>query len=194
MRFGIRELVFVAALLGLLAASYFLVFKKAETERAALKAKIQTKEAALAELERATAGVADIERKVGELQQAIAFFESKLPQQREIDKILEELWQMAEANSLQTKTIKTLKSKRGTGYSEQPVDISLSGDFDGFYAFLLQLEKLPRLTKVTRMDLKKISGRDGEMEAQMTLNIFFEPEGGVSPLPAAGATTASAAH
>ena len=194
MRFGIRELVFVVALLGLLAASYFLVFKKAEAERAALKAKIQTKEAALAELERATAGVADIERKVGELQQAIAFFESKLPQQREIDKILEELWQMAEANSLQTKTIKTLKSKRGAGFSEQPVDISLSGDFDGFYAFLLQLEKLPRLTKVTRMDLKKISGRDGEMEAQITLNIFFEPEGGVSPPKAAGAATASAAH
>jgi hypothetical protein len=49
--------------------------------------------------------------------------------------------------------------------------------------FLLQLEQLPRLTRVTRMDLKKINERDGSMEAQMTLNIFFEPETGAGPVP-----------
>ena len=62
------------------------------------------------------------------------------------------------------------------GYSEQPIEMSLSGDFNGFYEFLLQLEKLRRLTRVTQMDLTKITDRDGEMQAQMTLSIFFEPE------------------
>ena len=28
--------------------------------------------------------------------------------------------------------------------------MSLAGDFNGFYAFLLQLEKLPRITRVTQ--------------------------------------------
>ena len=85
---------------------------------------------------------------------------------------------MAEANSLQTKTIKTLKTERGPNYSEQPIDMSLAGDFNGFYSFLLQLEKLQRITRVTSMNLQKISDRDGEMQAQMTLSIFFEPDSG----------------
>lgn len=112
------------------------------------------------------------------MQQAITFFESKLPQEKEVDKILKEVWQMAEANSLQTRTIKTMKSERGASYSEQPIQMNLSGDFNGFYEFLLQLEKLPRITRVTQMKLEKISDRDGEMQAQMTLSIFFEPDTG----------------
>jgi Tfp pilus assembly protein PilO len=95
-----------------------------------------------------------------------------------VDKILKEVWQMAEANSLQTKTVKTLKSERGPNYSEQPIQMNLAGDFNGFYAFLLQLEKLPRITRVSQMKLEKIDERDGEMTAQMTLSIFFEPDAG----------------
>ena len=129
-------------------------------------------------LKQATAGIDDLNRKIDELQQAINFFESKLPQEKEIDKILKEVSQMAEANSLQTKTIKTLKSERGANYSEQPIQMSLRGDFNGFYSFLLQLEKLPRITRVTQMNLQKINDRDGEMQAQMTLSIFFEPDTG----------------
>jgi type IV pilus assembly protein PilO len=91
---------------------------------------------------------------------------------------------MAEANSLQTRTIKTLKSERAANYSEQPIQLSLAGDFGGFYSFLLQLEKLPRITRVTNMDLKKISDKDGEMQAQMTMSIFFEPETGAQTVAA----------
>ena len=58
--------------------------------------------------------------------------------------------------------------------------MSLSGDFNGFYSFLLQLEKLPRITRVTNMSLSKITDRDGEMNATMTLSIFFEPDTGSS--------------
>jgi hypothetical protein len=54
--------------------------------------------------------------------------------------------------------------------------MNLAGDFKGFYAFLLQLEKLPRITRVSQMKLEKIDDREGEMTAQMTLSIFFEPE------------------
>ena len=177
MKFGIRELLFVVILGGLLCASYFFVFTKKNAERVALRADTAKKEKALASLRQATAGIDDLARKIDELQQAITFFESKLPQEKEVDKILKEVWQMAEANALQTRTIKTLKTERSANYTEQPISLSLSGDFNGFYAFLLQLEKLPRITRITEMDLTKINDRDGEMEATMTLSIFFEAEG-----------------
>jgi len=188
MKFGVREIIFVGAMLGLLACSYFLVFNKVNARRLAIEADIARKQKALADLDKATVGVADVDKKISELGQAIEFFESKLPQEKEMDKILKEVWQMAEANNLTTKTIKTLKSRRSTSYSEQPIEMSLSGAFEGYYAFVLQLEQLPRLTRVTRMDLKKMNEHDGAMEASLTLSIFFEPEtGSASPAAASAA-------
>ena len=97
-----------------------------------------------------------------------------------MDKVLTEVSQMADANSLQSNTVKSLKTERGRSYSEQSIQMSLSGDFNGFYSFLLQLEKLPRITRVTNMSLQKISERDGEMTASLTMSIFFEPDTGLA--------------
>lgn len=175
MKLGIRELVFFMLMVGLLVAAYFILDKKSR-KRADVLADVEQMHQSLTNLRASMAGIDDQDRKISELQQAIAFFESKLPQEKEVDKILKEVWQMAEANSLATRTIKTLKSEREANYSEQPIQLSLSGDFNGFYAFLLQLEKLPRITRVSHMNLEKIDGRDGEMQAQLTLSIFFEPD------------------
>ena len=176
MKFGVRELVFVAVMLGLLGSSYFLVFNKANEKRVAVQAEIDRKQKELAELELATSGTADLKRKIEDLQKAISIVEDKLPQEREIDKVLKEVWQMAEANKLEQRTIKTLKSQRANNYNEQPIEMSLAGDFEGFYVYLQQLEKLPRLTRVTKMELTKMDDRDGAMEAKLTLSIFFEPD------------------
>lgn len=176
MKLEIKKILFVCVMLGLLGCAYFLIFRKANFKRAELEKEIFAKTTALANLQQTTVGIDDLNKKIDDLQKAITFFESKLPQEKEVDKILKEVWQMAEANSLETKTIKTLKSERSANYSEQPIQMNLSGDFNGFYSFLLQLEKLPRITRVTQMNLQKISGRDGEMQAQMTLSIFFEPD------------------
>jgi type IV pilus assembly protein PilO len=178
MKFGIREIIFIVVMLGLLGCSYFLVLTKAQQKVQAQERKIEEKQKALADLDRATAGVADIDRRVADLQEAIKFFEKKLPQEREMDLILKEVWQMAEQNHLTTKTIRTMKSVRGASYSELPIEMNLSGDFAGFYEFMLHLERLPRLTRVQNMTLDKINGQEGVMEAKLLLSIFFEPETG----------------
>ena len=128
-------------------ATYFFVFSKANEDARHAGGHPDASNASWPTCEQATAGIDDLNDKIDELQKAIKFFESKLPQEKEVDKILKEVWQMAEANSLQTKTVKTLKTERGPSYSEQPIQMSLSGDFNGFYSFLLQLEKLPRITR-----------------------------------------------
>jgi len=131
---------------------------------------------ALTTVHRATAGIDDLRPKITELEHAIHFFEGKLPEEREIDNILKEVWQMAQTNSLETRSVKTLKVEKEAGYSELPIEMTLIGDFPGFYSFLLQLEKLPRITRITQMKLEKINERDGAMKATMTLSIFFEPD------------------
>jgi Tfp pilus assembly protein PilO len=176
MKLGLRELIFVVVMLGLLAASYFVGFHKQDLKR---QAKIEQRDAklrALGDLDQAS-GSQDVDRKIADLQKAIGYFESRLPKAKEMDKVLKEVWQLAEQNGLRTQTIKTPKSQRMNGYSEQTVELNLSGEFKpGFYGFMLKLEQLPRLTRVTKMNLTKIQEKDGEMQASLTMSIFFEPE------------------
>lgn len=175
MKFGVRELVSMCVLLGI-GFLAFSDYRKRDAERRELEADTSKIRTELVQLKDATAGIEDLGRKINDLQKAIDFFESKLPAEKEMDKILTEVSQMADANALQTKTVKTLKSERTANYSEQPIQMAISGDFNGFYSFLLQLEKLARITRVTQMKLEKIDEHDGQMQANMTLSIFFEPE------------------
>ena len=180
MKMGSRGILVAVMLIGVLVCAYFFVFAKANQRRAELMTDIKDKQAALENLREATAGIDDLNRKLDDLKKAIAFFESKLPQEKEMDKILKEVWQMAEANQLQCKTIKTLRSEKSANYSEQPIELSLSGNFEGYYSFLLQLEKLQRLTRITQMHLEKMNDTEGAMTAKMTVSIFFEPETGMA--------------
>lgn len=163
-------------MLGLAGAGfYFLWLSKTINSDAELTLATEAEQRELADLERSTAGIDDINRKIKDLQDAIQFFESKLPAEKEVETILEQVWKMAEANSLQAKTIRTGKTERTANYSEQSIEMNLAGDFNGFYLFVQQLEKLPRLTRITDMSLSKMTDRDGEMQAKLTLSIYFEP-------------------
>ncbi len=180
MKLGIRELIWVTLMLGMLAATYFYVLRPEGQEGIDIQADTARKKKELTDLRLMTSGISDIERKNQELAQAIRFFEQKLPQQKDLDNILKEVWQLAEKNNLQTRTIKTVKGERAAGYCDQPITMGLAGDFKGFYSFLLQLEKLPRLTQLTHMKLDRSPERDGAMQAQLTLSIFFESADGKS--------------
>ncbi len=175
MKLTSREWVFLLLMVALLGSAGY-VLKRGEDRRQALQVEMRTMEKALEDLASATAGVDDLNRKVNALQQAVDFFSSKLPAQREIDSILAEVTKRAEANSLQTTTFRPLKGEYFASYSEQPIEMTITGDFNGFYAFLLELERLPRLTRLMQMHLSRINDRDGEMTAKVTLSIFFEPD------------------
>jgi type IV pilus assembly protein PilO len=176
MKLGMRELIFLTVMLGLLGSSWFLIFKKNNIRRDQLRADTEYKQKALNNLKQSTQQIGNLNRKIEDLHKAIEFFESKLPQEKEIAEILDQLSKLAEANSLHARTFKTLKTERNANYSEQPIQLSISGDFYGFYSFLLQLETLPRITRINQMKLEKISERDGEMQAEVTLSIFFVPD------------------
>ncbi len=177
MKLGLRELIFIVVMLGLLGSSYFLVFNKANAKRLDMEAEIDRRQKSLSDLEGARVGIDDLKKKIDELQEAIVFFEGKLPESREMDVVLREVTELARKNGLEQRTFKTGKHQRAANYSEQPIEMTLAGDFEGFYVYLQQLERFERLTRVTRMDLTKMDNRDGAMEAKLTLSIFFEPDG-----------------
>jgi Tfp pilus assembly protein PilO len=174
----LRIVVCVALLGGGVAAFYQLWVIPTARQDAQSQTQIADRRRALADLAASTASIQDFNRRLKELQEAVTFFESKLPQEKEVETILEQVWKMAEANSLLARTIRTGKTDRTSNYCQQQIDMDLSGDFNGFYLFMQQLERLPRLTRVEGMTLTKISDHDGQMQAKITLSIFFEPSAG----------------
>jgi hypothetical protein len=70
--------------------------------------------------------------------------------------------------------------------------MTMNGDFEGFYQFLLELENLPRITRVHEMQLERAGKSDRRgvidddlpadaMKAEFVLSIYFEASNADAP-------------
>ncbi|MCD6392332.1 MAG: type 4a pilus biogenesis protein PilO [Planctomycetes bacterium] len=171
---GSRKIVFFALLVALAYVSYAYMIKPANQHLAKEKIKVNAKRAKLLELRKATAAASDLTKQLEKVEEAIAVFESKLPPQSEIDKVLEDITRIVQMHGLVSKTIRTLQVKSNRGYIEQPLHMELDGNFNSYYSFLLELEKLDRITKIRELSLKKKANTEGETAATFVVSIFFQ--------------------
>jgi Tfp pilus assembly protein PilO len=182
MKFGLREFVFLLLLAAIPLGAWWLVFRPGNRRNAEMMTQIQTRQAKLQALNKATASIGDLQAEIASLDKAITFFRSKLPSEKEIDKVLQEVWQLAEQNNLTTKSIRTLKASEDSNvadpngpFAEQPISMQLEGPFAGYYGFLLALENQPRIMRIQQMTLEKPpGGAQGTIKADCTVSIFFE--------------------
>ena len=188
MRFGIRQLIFFLLLLGMPVAAYFFVFAPRNVQIAEARAEIQRKQTKLDQLEKATRNIEDLGLEIDKLSEAIDMFEQKLPAEREVEVVLQQIWQMAARHGLTPKSIRTDKPVTLSQYSELPIKIVIIGDFDGFYSFLLDLEKLRRITRTSKMTLTKNKKEEGKMKADFMLSIFYESDEKLHHAEAGGAS------
>ena len=70
--------------------------------------------------------------------------------------------------------MKSAKPVKAALYMEQPLEISMNGDFRKFYDFLIRLEQLPRITRVPDLKIKRLDEGDGNTKAEFTLSIYFQ--------------------
>ena len=171
---GIRKAIFFILLVGVAAIGYQFMIKPANAHLAESKISVETKLRKLAEFEKATAAADDLNKQLEQLQEAIKFFESKLPPTSQIHEVLEQVTVIAQKQGLKPKTIRTLQSKDNSGYVEQPLKMELEGNFNSFYSFLLELEKLPRIMKIRELSLDKQSKNEGQIAADFIVSIFFQ--------------------
>jgi type IV pilus assembly protein PilO len=149
------------------------MIKPANEHLAQERAKMETMTAKLNELEQATAAAKDLADQLQKIEEAIEAFESKLPPSSEIHTVLEDVTLIAQRHGLNPKSIRTQNNKNNRGYIEQPLAMELHGNFNSYYAFLLELEQLDRITKIRELELKK-SEREGQTEATFVMSIFFQ--------------------
>ncbi len=171
---GLRQFIFFVLLIGVAAIGYQWMIKPANRKLADAKQKLEAKRAKLAEFEQATGKTEDLNKQLAQLQEAVRFFESKLPPTSEVHKILEQVTVIAQKQGLKPKTIRTLVQKNNSGYIEQPMNMMLVGNFTSFYSFLLELEKLPRIMKLRELKLNKEQKGEGQIGAEFIVSIFFQ--------------------
>ena len=175
---NLRKAVFFILLVGVAYAAYQYMIKPANRHLTEQKVRLSTKLANLAEFEKATAAAEDLSKELEQLQGAIAFFESKLPPTIEIDKVLGDITVIGEKQGVKCRTIRRLEKKDNSGYVEQLLEMKLEGDFDSFYSFLLELEKLPRIMKVRKLGLAKQEKSEGQITVDFVVSIFFQSKTG----------------
>jgi hypothetical protein len=116
--------------------------------------------------------LADLDTQTARVQRDITMLESVLPAASSVEPLQKQIVQLAAANSLQLTATKSLPGHELSGCIEQSLEISLSGSFNGFYSFLLQLESLPRLKTVTKLQMRDSDEHNGDMQATITVDVF----------------------
>jgi len=192
---GMRDLAFVAVLIAVPIASYFFVFAPRNDEIAKARAEINAKNVRLENLRRLTSRIGDLGREIVEREEELERLNQKLPDREGVDRILEQVTQLAQKSNLAVRSVKGEKVVPAGMAMELPLKTTIEGNFDGFYQFLLDVEALPRITRVHSMKISKLGmgPRDnpdemvgGSMRAEFTLSIYFNDTTGSAAAPAAG--------
>lgn len=180
MRFGFRELVLMLILLAVPLSSYWLVFRPVNAEIELAKAEADLKRDRLSKLREETSRNADLEKENKDIAASIEGFEAKLPSKKELDAIVRQVSELATQQGLTSPTVKSLKAVKAAMYMEQPLELSLQGNFRSFHDFVHKLEQLPRITKIPDFKLKRATDKNGDMQATFTLSIYYVDEGAKS--------------
>lgn len=190
-----RQLVFTAVLIGVPVASFLLVFRPQNHDIKKIKQNTDLKQQALEKLRATTALKADLEREIVEIRRTIVTVEKNLPTSKELDTVLRDVAQIASKVGLRIPKFSRVAEVQDAGTArEQQLDVEVAGDFDGFYNFLLQIEKLPRITRLTDLKLERIvdaaESKDGLARASFKLSIYYQEGTSLAdvPTPVAEAT------
>jgi len=176
MRFGLREVIFFLVLLMVPVAAFWFVFQPQNGEIRQARKEIAHKESMLASLDEATARTADLAAANEEISTAIGMIEARLPSNKEVEIILEQVAQIATDADLKLEKVKAEKPVPAATYMEQPLEMQIEGPFERFYAFMLDLERLDRITRMPDLMIERSDETDGHIEATFTLSIYFESE------------------
>ena len=176
---GMRGLVVVGAVIGMPLASLFLVFRPFNHEITKRKADAEHTEQMLQKLREEIQRHADLEKAIGEIRESVKVAEERLPTDKEIDDVVRQVSDLALDAGLGAPGMKANKQLQAAQYMEQPLELEIKGSFTGFFMFMSNLEKLPRITRVT--DLKITRNDKGSTDeeklmeqVEFTLSIYFQ--------------------
>ncbi len=174
MKLGAREGLIGVVLLSIPLSSWWLVFRPQNAAIDAAKRDVAHKRELLEKLKAYTSKNQDLVKANEDMDRRIHVIEDRLPSDKEVDSIVRQVSDVAVACSLNSPTVANVKPRQEAMYMEQPLDMTLSGNWSGFYDFLAKVEQLPRLTRISNMVLRRDDKGDGDMKAEFTISIYYQ--------------------
>ncbi len=104
---------FFVLLLAMPVAAWWYMFKPFNEHKNQVQGHTLEQMQKLTDLRKMTAQSPNIAADIEKLKKAIAFLEGKLPVEKEMDKVLNEVWQLQQKSGLTTKSVHTLKVDSG---------------------------------------------------------------------------------
>lgn len=185
MKLGLRGIVVLLIVIGMPLASYKFVFLPQNRAIETARKEVDHKQQLLAKLREETSRNADLVKANEQLKATVSSIEARLPTGKELDGIVRQVSDLAVNAGLRAPELKSAKPVPAALYMEQPIEILVQGSYLGFFSFIAQVEKLPRITRIHDMKITGLAREDVELKAEFTLSVYFQDE-----KPAA--TTASA--
>lgn len=176
MKLGPRESAVLALVLAIPIASYALVFAPQNKDIHSALLEMRHKQELLDSLRIETARNEDLAEANRGISDRIAEIEARLPGTKEVDNIVRQVSELAISSGLTPPTLASGKPIATGSYWEQPLTVTSTGNFTGYYRFLQKLERLPRITRIPDFDLKRDPKNDGIVAIEFTLSIFFQDE------------------
>jgi len=119
----------------------------------------------------------DVAGEVQRLQARLERSNKSIPPQQELSQFIRDITQLSQQANLKRFSYKPGVASRGEQVCELPIPLVFEGDFLNVYAFLRNVEEMPRMTRVRGMQVKaKDRDKGGNVQVQLSMNIYFAAE------------------
>jgi Tfp pilus assembly protein PilO len=160
----------------LLAGGFYLGgYRPAARELARLDGQIAAAERELESNQARTQIRPIVEQKVNESRRKLERFDQRLPRQQDLGQFIGDITHLSQRSALRRWSTQTHVPRPSDDrlLSELPIELHFEGEFPGVFAFLRQMEQMPRLTRVRDLQVKSKPNTPGEVEVQVSLAIYY---------------------
>jgi len=164
----------LAALIVAMGAGFYLFeYRPTTQQRADLHIQIESKQNELHANKSRTDGMKALEFRVVNLESTLKRFDQKLPKQADLGQFFKEITQISQSASLRDWDATHGSPVRSDLYGELPIKLKFQGEFMNVVSFLRQVEQMERLTRVREINIKGTDPKHGQVEVELTMNIYF---------------------
>ena len=118
-----------------------------------------------------------VQVQVEQLRKKLADFGKAMPKQPDLGQFIREVTQLSQRAALRKVSVQPGVPRRCELFCELPITLQFEGEFMSVFAFLQQAEDMQRLTRIHGLSIKSKDLTHGQVEVQLSMNIYFA-EGG----------------
>lgn len=124
----------------------------------------------------ASAQLASLSKELVQLQQVVDSSPKQMPQEDQLANLLKQLSTEMNAHHLAEQDVLTQPIQHGKEYSMVPLTLNFKGTFLEIFSFVKKVESLPRMIRITRLEIHHRPQKAGEsLAVSLDLCAFFAP-------------------